>query len=306
MKISFLIAAHNEEKLIRTALENLFNLPYKDFEVIIGLDGCTDGTEDIIKEYQKKSNKFKCYKLNLREGKPAVINSIIKHARGDLIVIHDADWKFEVKSKEHMKKFISVFDDPKVGGIAEAYPMEYYEEEPYRGDLGYQMVCYSAYYWFKFQNNKYSYLDKGKRFLKEPRLFMTNILRRELYENVSSLGDDFERTIRIMEKGFKIALLDDPSLPRMRATYTKISLKDLFKQKIRTARAREQIQEKGQEISLGYYLNSILYMTVASLKNNLYVFFLTGSWIVLTTIATVISKFKKFDTKQGWRLRAKR
>ncbi len=48
MKISFLMAAHNEEKIIGEALDSLSKIPYENYEVIIGLDGCTDGTEGIV------------------------------------------------------------------------------------------------------------------------------------------------------------------------------------------------------------------------------------------------------------------
>ncbi len=71
-KISFLIPAHNEEKIIGKTLDNLFNLPYNNYEVIIGLDGCTDNTEQIVRKFRKKSNRFGYYKFDLRKGKPAV------------------------------------------------------------------------------------------------------------------------------------------------------------------------------------------------------------------------------------------
>ena len=78
VRISFLMAAHNEEKIIRGALENLSKLPYDSYEVILGLDGCEDNTLSIVKEYKKKKPRiFKYYELNERKGKPAVINKII-------------------------------------------------------------------------------------------------------------------------------------------------------------------------------------------------------------------------------------
>ncbi len=66
-RISFLIAAHNEEKVIGETLKNLANLPYRNYDVIVGLDGCTDKTENLVKEFAKKSKKFKYYKLNIRK-----------------------------------------------------------------------------------------------------------------------------------------------------------------------------------------------------------------------------------------------
>ena len=109
-KISFLIPAHNEEKIIAKTLENLINLPWQNYEVIVGLDGCTDNTESIVKKFQEKFKRIKYYKLNLRRGKPAVIDRIIKYAKGEIIIINDADWIFSVKDKESFYDFISAFE----------------------------------------------------------------------------------------------------------------------------------------------------------------------------------------------------
>lgn len=306
MKISFLIAAHNEEKLIGKALTNLLNLPYDSYEILIGLDGCTDKTEEIVQNFMKKSKRIQYYTLNLRQGKPAVINFLAKKATGDLIIIHDADWVFTVKSKKHLTRFLAVFKNKKIGGIAESFPIEFYEENPYRGNLGYQMVMYSAYYWLSFQKRNYTYKKNNLLYVDKPKLFMTNILLRELYENVDSLGDDFERTITIIKRKYDVVLFQDPSLPRMKAIYNKINIYDLFKQKVRTALAREQIQEKEGPITLRYYAKANFSILYESLKKSPYLGFVTFLWIIVTTVATLQSKFKKMNTREGWILRAQR
>ena len=76
--VSFLMAAHNEDKVIDKTLTNLLEIPYNNFEVIVGLDGCDDRTEEIVKGLAKKYGNLRYYILNIREGKPAVINEIIK------------------------------------------------------------------------------------------------------------------------------------------------------------------------------------------------------------------------------------
>ncbi|MFA6889259.1 MAG: glycosyltransferase, partial [Candidatus Woesearchaeota archaeon] len=81
-KISFVIPAHNEEKIIGKTLSNLYKLPYEKYEVLIGLDGCTDKTEDIAKSFTKKSGKFKYFKMKSRSGKPDVIDYLIKKSKG--------------------------------------------------------------------------------------------------------------------------------------------------------------------------------------------------------------------------------
>ena len=89
--ISFLLALHNEEKIIAQTLKNLINIPYDDYEIIIGLDGCTDGTQDIVNHYCEKSSKVNYISLNLRQGKTAVINELVKVALGEILIIIDAD-----------------------------------------------------------------------------------------------------------------------------------------------------------------------------------------------------------------------
>lgn len=306
MKLSFLIAAHNEEKIIAKTLDNLLNFPYDDYEVILGLDGCTDGTEKIVKEFCKKSKKFRYYKLNLRQGKPAVINSIIKHAKGEIVIINDADWLFTVKDRKMLEKYLAVFNNPRVGGIAESFPVEWQEEKLKIGGAGYKMVAYSAYLWLDFQKKNFTFKEKEMTYLKEPTMFLTNVFRRKLYKKNFSLGDDFERTKYIMSENYKITIFEDIEMPRMIATYNKISMKDIFKQKIRTALARKQLENIQKINTKSYYLPAVSHIFKNSWKFGFGAGFLIMSWIFLTTIATLIAGFKKTDTKEGWKLRAKR
>ena len=305
-KLSFLIAAHNEEKIIGKTLKNLLNLPYENYEVILGLDGCTDNTESIAKEFCKKSKKFKYYKLNLRQGKPEVINSIIKHASGEIAIINDADWLFTVKDRKTLERYLAVFNNPKVGGIAESFPVEWQEEKLRTCNAGYKMVAYSTHLWLDFQKKNFTLKEKGIDYLKEPTMFLTNVFRRKLYKKNFSLGDDFERTKHIMSEGYKIVIFDDIEMPRMIATYDKIGLKDVFKQKIRTALARKQLEDIQKINTNNYYLPAVLHIFKNSWKLGLSAGFLIIFWIFLTTIATLIAGFKNTDTREGWKLRAKR
>ena len=307
-KISFLIAAHNEEKIIEKTLESFMNLPYKNYEVIIGLDGCTDKTESIIKDFIKKSNKFKYYNLNLRSGKPAVIDNIIKKASGEIIVINDADWIFKVDNKIKLKKFFSFFDNEKIGGIAEPFPVEWDKNKLENSNLGYKIVAHGTYYWIKFQKKKFTYKKNDLLYIKEPTMFLTNIFRKKFYKKYVSLGDDFERTKDIIDKGYEIIILEDETMPRMTSIYNNIKIRDLLKQKIRTAIARRQLNKnKIMKINLfNYYLPSILFIFSEAWKRNLYTGFMVTIWIGITSFGEFISKFKSQDTKKGWTLRAKR
>ena len=50
-KFSIVIPVYNVEKYIKRTLDNVFNQTYKDFEVIIVNDGCTDKSIELAKEY---------------------------------------------------------------------------------------------------------------------------------------------------------------------------------------------------------------------------------------------------------------
>ncbi len=307
-KISFLIAAHNEGKIISKSLDNLLKLPYKNYEIIIGLDGCTDNTLEIVKSYAKKSNKFKYKELNLRLGKPAVIEEIIKSATGEIIIIQDADWIFNASTEKKLKEFLSVFEDRNVGGIAESFPVEWSREKLKKGNHVYRMVAYSSFLWMNFQKEKLTKKHRNFLLVKNPTMFMTNIFRKKLYKKNISLGDDFERTHYIFNKGYKIIVFNQENMPRMIATYNKINFRDFFKQKIRTAIARRQLNENRQmSVNIkNYYFPSVLFIFLNSWRISLYIGILMSFWILITSFATLISKFKKLNTKKGWELRAQR
>jgi len=307
-KISFLMTAHNEERIIRKALDNLLRIPYGNYETIIGLDGCTDSTEKIVLEYEKKSKKFRHFNLNLRSGKPAVINKIINYAKGEIIIIHDADWIFSVKDKESLERFLGVFKNKKVGGIAESFPIEWSKENLQRSNLGYRIVAHTHNYWFSYQREKLAYKRDGVLFAKAPKMFLTNIFRKGLYRKNVSLGDDFERTKNIMDSGYDIVLFPSAETPRMISSYSKISLPDLIKQKIRTAVARKQLKTSlNSEVGLfSYYLPAILYILRKSFADGILKGLYAATWIGINAFDEIASKFSKLNTKEGWKLRAKR
>ena len=128
------------------------------------------------------------------------------------------------------------------------------------------------------------------------------------YKKNVSLGDDFERTQHIFNSGQDIVLFPQEDMPRMLATYGKISFKDFFKQKVRTAIARRQLKENKQmSVNIkNYYFPAVWFIFKESWKISIYIGFLMSFWILTTSFATLLSKFKDSDTKKGWMLRADR
>ena len=254
MKISFLIPVHNEEKIIKKPLENLKKIKsfYKNIEVLVGLDGCTDNTLKIVKQY-----KFvKYFILNERKGKPPVIDKLIKKSKGDIIVIHDADWIFKVNKKSDLINMVNWFKDSKLGGIAESYPIEYDLKKIDKiNSLAYLSSMWGSYFWMEFQKKKFTKRINKNLYI-NPRSknfpFLINIFRKKLYKKNFTLGDDFERTIDILNQGYSIRVLEDPNLPRMHTIFNKMTFKDILKQKLRTSVARNQVFNK-YKLNIGFF-----------------------------------------------------
>lgn len=307
-KISFLIAAHNEEKTIGKVLKNLVNLPYNKHEIIIGLDGCTDNTEKIILEYMKSFSKIKMFKLNLRSGKPAVINSIIEQASGEIIIINDADWIFRVPSLKDLEALISTFNDPLVGGIAEAYPAEWNSARGPVGNMSFKMIAHSSAYWLEFQKKKFTKMKDGQNIVSKPTMFMTNVFLKKLYRKNSTLGDDLERTRDIIKEGYKIVVPKNLNFPRMVVSYNKVNLGDLIKQKRRTALARKQLgQRYDRDLTFfNYYIPSMFYILASGWRHSLRVGLYMTFWSAIMGYSELYARFAAADTRKAWKLRLRR
>lgn len=93
MRLTIIIPVYNEEKTIGKVIDKLLGvkLPYRK-EIIIVDDGSTDGTKKRIKKTQNTSIKTIFHKHN--QGKGAAIQSGIKKATGDYILIQDADLEY--------------------------------------------------------------------------------------------------------------------------------------------------------------------------------------------------------------------
>jgi len=303
--LSFLIAAHNEEKMIGRVLDNLISIPYPNYEIILGLDGCTDETENIVKSYCKKSSKIRYYNLSLRQGKPAVIDKIIRQASGEIIIIQDADWIFNVKDGKSLKKFIEVFDNPKIGGIAESYPIQY----PLRSDAGIleQGIMLQNSVWLDYLKQAGKKIDDNWVLAdKKSHPLLVNILRKKLYKSNKTLGDDFERFRDIISAKKDVLIINKPSMPRMITIGEKYRFRDIIKQKERTAIARRQLAENpvGKRF---YSFNFLFYVLKRAIKMNFkekFAFFLISLAFLIGTLKSKLNN--KISTREGWNLRLRR
>jgi biofilm PGA synthesis N-glycosyltransferase PgaC len=110
--VSVVVAAHNEEAVIEDKIRNTFALDYpKDrLEFLIGSDGSIDRTDEICRRHAW----VRFQRIEPRGGKANVLNTLIPKARGEIILLSDANTIIEAGA---LKKMVQRFDDPTVGGV---------------------------------------------------------------------------------------------------------------------------------------------------------------------------------------------
>jgi len=92
MLLSIIIPAYNEANFIGDVIRRVQETPYEK-EIIIVDDGSVDGTRDILKGLADPNITVVLQEVN--QGKGAALRAGFAHAKGDIIIIQDADLEYD-------------------------------------------------------------------------------------------------------------------------------------------------------------------------------------------------------------------
>ena len=114
--VSILIPCHNEEEVIEKTTQNILNLDYKDFEIILIDDRSSDSTPEIIKKLSESNKKISCLirEADATPGKSAVLNDALKYANGEAILVLDADARI---NPDFLTKLVPILEGEDVGAV---------------------------------------------------------------------------------------------------------------------------------------------------------------------------------------------
>jgi len=114
-KVTILITAYNEEKVIREKLKNTFqiNYPLEKLEILIASDGSTDNTDEIVKKFS--AHGVKLFRQEGRKGKTYTQNKAVEEATGEIILFSDATTMYR---QNVLREMLPNFADETVGCVA--------------------------------------------------------------------------------------------------------------------------------------------------------------------------------------------
>jgi cellulose synthase/poly-beta-1,6-N-acetylglucosamine synthase-like glycosyltransferase len=87
--VSILVPARNEEKILKGCIDNLLKSNYKNYEILI-IAGGSDGTFNEANKISQANKKITVIEQG-DEGKSGALNKGLRKAKGDIIVLVDAD-----------------------------------------------------------------------------------------------------------------------------------------------------------------------------------------------------------------------
>lgn len=200
--VTVMIPAHDEEAVISNTVENILNMDYPNFEVIVIDDRSSDNTASVIKDLEAKHEQVRAL---IREkdafpGKSAVLNDALKIAQGEAILVFDADATVE---PDFLNKLIPHLEPADVGAVQARKIIR-------NKDVNFLTRC---------QNNEYTfdtYLQVSRDAIKGAVELRGNgeLIKRQALEDIDgwnnyTITDDLDMSTRLHIKGWDVRFCPD-------------------------------------------------------------------------------------------------
>ncbi len=216
--VSVIVPAFNEEKSIQAKIDNISATDYPpgNIEFLIGSDGSSDRTNEILRSVHDPS--VRVYEFPHRRGKAAVLNDLVREAKGEVIVFSDANALYAPTAISHLAQN---FTSQSVGAVLGNLLMDSNPES--EGGVG------EAIYWG--MENRMKYLESNIR----TTLGGTGAIyaiRKSLFVPLpvqKIVVDDLIIPLNVIKQGYDVKF--DPQAIGYERTYDVVSLE--FKRKVR-------------------------------------------------------------------------
>jgi len=114
MRVSVVIPAYNEERVIARSVRRILESSHRDVEVIVVDDGSKDDTFGVLTANFSEEPRVTLVRI-ANGGKANALNVGLARAQGDVVVALDADTIFK---RDAIARLVRWFADPSVGAVA--------------------------------------------------------------------------------------------------------------------------------------------------------------------------------------------
>ena len=104
-RLTVIMPAYNAEEFLEESISSILNQTYSDFELLIGDDGSTDRTMEIIQSFCDDRIIVMRNEKNL--GIPCTLNRLIKASKGEYIARQDSD---DISLPKRLEKQVDFLD----------------------------------------------------------------------------------------------------------------------------------------------------------------------------------------------------
>lgn len=191
-EVTLLVAAYNEEAVVKEKMENSLALDYpaQKLHFLWVTDGSTDQTNILLEHY----GRVKILYQSERQGKTAALNRAMDYVETPIVVYTDAN---TMVNRNAIREIVSCFQDNKVGCVAGEKRIIVKDKDNAAGGG-------EGLYW-KYESTL-KRLD-GRLYSAMGAAGELFAIRTELFEKMDTdtLLDDFILSMRIVKRGYKIA-----------------------------------------------------------------------------------------------------
>lgn len=193
-EVTLMICAYNEQDIVDIKMENTRQLSYPKLHVVWVTDGSNDSTNDLLARYQEVEVIYSPE----RRGKTAALNHGLSLVKDELIVMTDAN---TMLNPEAIHEIVRCFMDPQIACVSgEKRVMARHE--------GQSAAEGEGFYW-KYESTLKRLDSEFYSVMGAPGELCA--IRRSLYEPMpeNALLDDFVISLRMVDRGYKIAYTSD-------------------------------------------------------------------------------------------------
>lgn len=198
------------ERCIKQCMK--FDYPKDKYEIIIADDSTSMDTQTLLAKFADENPGFVkyVYRNNRQNFKAGALKNSMKFARGEFIVIFDADW---IPKKDFLKKVIKPFSDPKVAIVQTRQGVYNKKSNLITRFASYLLIVYHTI--IMPINNKINCVFFCGT---------AGAIRRTAFEkvggwNLNSITEDSDLSVHLLLRGYKTVYLDFETPSEVPATF---------------------------------------------------------------------------------------